>query len=89
MSDFCWLLVRLAFLAMLIGMMKPRFVIFWGDMAGRTRKKVLAVYLSVIVLGTLLAIVTHADGLAGGLAWFLGADIDDAQNMLRAKGLAD
>lgn len=89
MSDFCWLLARLAFLAMFIGMVKPKFVIFWGDKAARTRKKVFAVYLSVIVLGTLLAIVTHPDGLAGGLAWFLGADIDDAQNMLRAKGLAD
>lgn len=89
MSDFCWLLVRLAFLAMFIGMVKPRFVIFWGDKAARTRKKVLAVYLSVIVIGTLLSIVTHPDGLAGGLAWFLGADIDDVQNMLRAKGLAN
>ena len=79
----------IAFWALLIGMVKPRFVIFWGDKAARTRKKVLAVYLSVIVRGTLLAIVTHPDGLAGGLAWFLGADIDDAQNMLRAKGLAD
>ena len=39
--------------------------------------------------GKLLSIATHPDGLAGGLAWFLGADIDDAQNMLRAKGLAD
>ena len=89
MSDFCWLLARLAFLAMFIGMVKPKFVIFWGDKASRTRKKVFVVYLSVIMLGTLLAIVTHPDGLAGGLAWFLGADIDDAQNMLRAKGLAD
>lgn len=89
MSDFCWLLVRLAFLAMLIGMMKPRFVIFWGDMAGRTRKKVLFVYFSVIVLGTLLAIVTHEDGLAGGLAWFTGVDIEKAQKLLRAMGLAN
>ena len=39
--------------------------------------------------GKLLSIATHPDGLAGGLAWFLGADIDDVQNMLRAKGLAD
>ena len=39
--------------------------------------------------GKLLSIVTHPDGLAGGLAWFLGADIDDVQNMLRAKGLAN
>ena len=39
--------------------------------------------------GKLLSIATHPDGLAGGLAWFLGADVDDAQNMLRAKGLAD
>ena len=39
--------------------------------------------------GKLLSIVTHPDGLAGGLAWFLGADIDDVQNMLRSKGLAD
>lgn len=89
MSDFCWLLARLAFLAMFIGMVKPKFVIFWGDKAARTRKKVFVVYLSVIVLGTLLSIATHPDGLAGGLAWFLGADIDDVQNMLRSKGLAD
>ena len=39
--------------------------------------------------GKLLSIATHPDGLAGGLAWFLGADIDDVQNMLRSKGLAD
>ena len=39
--------------------------------------------------GKLLSIATHPDGLAGGLAWFLGADVDDAQNMLRAKGLAN
>ena len=39
--------------------------------------------------GKLLSIATHPDGLAGGLAWFLGADIDDVQNMLRAKGLAN
>ena len=39
--------------------------------------------------GKLLSIATHPDGLAGGLTWFLGADIDDVQNMLRAKGLAD
>ena len=89
MSGFCWTLTWIAFWALLIGMVKPRFVIFWGDKAARTRKKVLAVYLSVIVTGTLLSIVTHPDGLAGGLAWFLGADIDDVQNMLRAKGLAN
>lgn len=89
MSDFCWLLARLAFLAMFIGMVKPKFVIFWGDKAARTRKKVFAVYLSVIVLGTLLAIVTHADGLAGGLAWFTGVDIEKAQKLLRAVGLAN
>ena len=45
MSDFCWLLARLAFLAMFIGMVKPKFVIFWGDKAARTRKKVFVVYL--------------------------------------------
>ena len=89
MSGFCWTLTWIAFWALLIGMMKPRFVIFWGDKAARTRKKVLAIYLSVIVIGTLLSIATHPDGLAGGLAWFFGVDIEDAQNMLRAKGLAN
>ncbi len=73
---------------MFIGMVKPKFAVPWGE-AGRTRKRVFVVYLSVIVFGTLLVIVTHLEGLAGGWAWFLGADIDDVQNMLRAKGLAD
>ena len=35
MSDFCWLLARLAFLAMFIGMVKPKLVIFWGNKAGK------------------------------------------------------
>ena len=68
-----------AFLAMFIGMVKPKFAVPWGG--SRTRKRVFVVYLFVIV--------THLDGLAGGWAWFLGADIDDVQNMLRAKGLPD
>ena len=89
MSGFCWTLTWIAFWALLIGMVKPKFVIFWGDKAARTRKKVFVVYLSVIVLGTLLAIVTHLDGLAGGLAWFTGVDIEKAQKLLRAVGLTN
>lgn len=64
MDNLFFMLFILCFIALIVGLINPSFVIRWGKPAGRNRKKVIKLYL----IGLILLYIVFSDSLDTGIA---------------------